>query len=110
MGFPGAGTDGERLQHLRSLLPCRVRVTAWTHPLCGEVLACSAFKRWNGVLLLVVELPDGSPGTVRADATDIFATAPMKPTELVLDGEGIQALHRLVVALRRRPGSGWKGK
>ena len=37
----------------------------------------------NGVLLLVVELPDGSPGTVRADATDIFATAPMTPTELV---------------------------
>jgi hypothetical protein len=62
------------------------------------------------MLLLAVELPDGSPGTVRADATDIFPTASMTPTELVLDGEGIQALHRLVVALQRRPGSGWKGK
>jgi hypothetical protein len=92
------------------VLPCGVRVTAAVHPLFGELLACSGFKRWNGLLLLVVELPDGSPGTVRADATDIFATAPMTPTELVLDGHGIQALRRLVVAGQRRPGSGWKGK
>jgi hypothetical protein len=98
--LPGPGSDGERLQHLRSVLPCRVRVTAWTHPLFGELLACSGFRRWNGALLLVVELPDGSPGTVRVDATDIFAPTPM-PTELVLDGEGIHALHGLVVALRR---------
>jgi hypothetical protein len=62
------------------------------------------------VLLLVVELPDGSPGTVRADATDIFASAPLTPSELVLDGEGIQALQGLVVALQRRADSGWKGK
>jgi hypothetical protein len=110
MGFAGAGSDGQRLQHLRSMLPSRVRVTATVHPLFGELLACSGFKRWNGVLLLVVELPDGSPGTVRADATDIFATAPMTPTELVMDGDGIRALHGLVVALLRRPGSGWKGK
>jgi hypothetical protein len=110
MGFPGAGSDADRLQHLRSLLPCSVRVTAAMHPLFGELLACSGFKRWNGVLLMVVELPDGSPGTVRADATDIFATAPVTPTGLVLDCEGIQALHGLVVALQRRTGSGWKGK
>jgi hypothetical protein len=92
------------------VLPCSVRVTAAVHPLFGELLACSGFKRWNGVLLLVVDLPDGSPGTVRADATDIFASVPMTPTGLVLDGEGIQGLHRLVVALQHRPGSGWKGK
>ena len=101
MAFAGAGSDGERLQHLRSVLPCDVRVTAAMHPLVGELLACSGFRRWNGVLLLVVALPDGSPGTVRVDATDIFAPAPMTPTELVLDGEGIHALHGLVVALRR---------
>ena len=87
-----------------------MRVTAAVHPLFGELLACSGFKRWNGVLLLVVELPDGSPGTVRADATDVFASAPVTPTELVLDGEGIQALHGLVVALHRRTSSVWKGK
>jgi hypothetical protein len=74
MAFAPAGSDGERLQHLRSVLPCRVRVTAWTHPLFGELLACSGFRRWNGALLLVVNLPDGSPGTIRADATDVFAT------------------------------------
>jgi hypothetical protein len=92
------------------VLPCELRVTAATHPLFGELLTCSRFKRWNGVLLLVVALPDGSPGTVRADATDIFATAPMAPTGLVLDGEGVQALHGLVVALQPRPGSRRKGK
>src|SRR5215203_3864308 len=53
------------------------------------------FRRRNGVLLLVVELLDGSPGTVRADATNIFAAAPMAPTGLVLDGDG--------------PGSAWSG-
>jgi hypothetical protein len=110
MSFAGAGSDGERLQHLRSVLPCSVRVTAAMHPLFGGLLACSGFRRWNGVLLLLVDLPDGSPGTVRADATDIFASAPMTPTELVLDGEGIHALRGLVVALERRPGSRWKGK
>jgi hypothetical protein len=54
-------------------------------------------KRWNGALLLVVDLPDGSPGTVRADATDIFTFAPMTPTGLVLDGTGIQVLHDRVL-------------
>ena len=101
MGFAGAGSDGERLQHLRSVLPCRVRVTAWTHPLFDELLACSGFRRWNGVLLLVVDLPDGSPGTIRADATDVFATEPTVSLGVVLDGAGVQVLHALVAALRR---------
>lgn len=92
------------------MLPCDVRVTAAMHPLFGELLVCSGFKRWNGVLLLVVELPDGSPGTVRADATNVFAAVPIAPTGLVLDGEGIQALHALVAGLRRRPGFRGRGK
>ena len=50
-------------------------MTSLTHPLFGDVLPASAFKRWNGVLLLVVELPDGSPGTVRADVTDVLRVA-----------------------------------
>jgi hypothetical protein len=78
--------------------------------LFGDVLEASGFKRWNGVLLLVVELPDGSPGTVRADATDILATPSMEPTPFELDGEGIQRLHGLVVALQRRRDSSGKGK
>ena len=80
MGLAGAGSDGERLQHLRSVLPCRVRVTAWTHPLFDELLDCSGFRRWNGVVLLVVDLPDGSPGTIRADATDVWAAEPAVST------------------------------
>src|SRR6476646_9556662 len=56
------------------------------HALFGELLAATGFKRWNGVPLLVVTLPDGSPGTIRADATDIFATDSVEPTCLVLAG------------------------
>jgi hypothetical protein len=85
---------------------------AWTHPLFGELLACSGFRRWNGLLLLVVNLPDGSPGTIRADATDVFASEPAASRDLVLDGAGVQVLHALVVALRRPrcPASGDEGK
>ena len=36
------------------------------HPLCEQLVSASSFKRWNGVPL-VIELPDGSPGTIRAD-------------------------------------------
>jgi len=70
--FAGARSEGNRLQQLRAVLPCEVRVVAETHPLFGRLLAARSFKRWNGALLLVVELPDGSPGTIRADATDVF--------------------------------------
>lgn len=110
VGFAGAGSDGERLQHLRLVLPCRVRVTAATHPLFGELLEASGFKRWNGVLLLVVGLLDGSPGTVRADATDVFAGDLVEPTRLVLDSGGLQALRALVTGLQRGPGPKRRGK
>jgi hypothetical protein len=62
LALAAADSDGEGLQHVRSVLPCGVRVTAATHPLFAELLEPSAFKRWNGVLLLVVTLRDGSPG------------------------------------------------
>jgi hypothetical protein len=110
MGFAGAGSDGERLQHLRSVLPCGVRVTASTHPLFGELLEASGFKRWDGVLLLVVALLDGSPGTIRADATDVFASDPVEPTCFVLDGVGLQGLRVLVAGLQRRQRALGKGK
>ena len=87
-----------------------MRVTASTHPLFGELLEASGFRRWNGVLLLVVGLPDGSPGTVRADATDVFASEPVTPTGLVFDGAGIHALRSLVVALQRGPSPRGRGK
>jgi hypothetical protein len=92
------------------VLPCEVRVTATTHPLFGELVRVSGFKRWNGVLLLVVGLPDGSPGTIRADATDMFAPGPVEPSRVVLSGDGLQALRVLVAALQRPGRAGRVGK
>ena len=87
-----------------------MRVTASTHPLFGELLEASGFKRWNGVLLLVVALPDGSPGTIRVDATDVFCPDLIEPTAFVLDGEGLRALQALVAGLQRRQRARGRGK
>src|SRR6476619_3660444 len=57
VALAGAGSEGDRLQHLRAVLPCQVRVVAETHPLFGLLLAAKSFKRWNGVWLLVIDLP-----------------------------------------------------
>jgi hypothetical protein len=99
MCFAGARSEGDRLQQLRAVLPCDVRVIAETHPLFGRLLAARSFKRWNGVLLLVVELPDGSPGTIRADATDVFGGCRSQSAVSVLDTSGLRELHRLVQRL-----------
>jgi hypothetical protein len=86
---------------LRAVLPCDVRVVAETHPLFGRLVAARSFKRWSGVLMLVVELPDGSPGTIRADATDVFggSVAEGAVAVLVLDAAGLRELHRLTQRL-----------
>ena len=65
----------------------------------GEVLAASGFRRFAGVLHLVVELPDGSPGTIRADATDVLAVEGPGPAAMVLDAAGVRALRVLVTAM-----------
>jgi hypothetical protein len=96
----GSPSEGDRLQQLRAVLPCDVRVVAGTHPLFGRLLAARSFKRWNGVLLLVVDLPDGSPGTIRADATDVFGVGGPEGAAAVLDAAGLRELHRLVGRLR----------
>jgi hypothetical protein len=101
MGLPGARSEGERLQQLRAVLPCEVRVTAAPHPLFGRALTAAAFKRVNGVVHLVVTLPDGSPGTIRADATDVLGlVAPVAASVVVLDAAGLRELQRLVMAMR----------
>jgi hypothetical protein len=78
------------------LLPCEVTVLAETDPLCGERLAALGFRRRAGRLYLVVLLPDGTPGTIAADACDIFG----KRTEVVpstaLSVDGVRRLRRLV--------------
>ena len=82
------------------MLPCGVRVIAETHPLFGRLLAARSFMRWNGGLLLVVDLPDGSPGTIRADATDVFGgDGPPQGVASVLDAAGLRELHSLVQRL-----------
>ncbi len=101
VSFAGARSEGDRLQQLRAVLPCEVRVAAQTHPLFGRLLTAKSFKRWNGVLLLVIDLPDGSPGTIRCDATDVLGV--VEPgLRSVLDGAGLRALHRLVGQLATR--------
>jgi hypothetical protein len=106
--FPGSRSEGDRLQQLRAVLPCEVRVVAETHPLFGRLLAAKSFKRWNGVLLLVIDLPDGSPGTIRCDATDVLGVVEPGP-RAVLDGAGLRALHRLVEQLATRAEVGVSG-
>ena len=106
----GAGSDGDRLQHLRSVLPCEVRVTGSTHPLFGQLLWASGFTRLNRVLNLIVGLPDGSPGTIRASATDVFGESDAAGLTVALDVDGLRELRRLTAGLggsarrRGRPG------
>jgi hypothetical protein len=103
VGLSDADREGDRLQHLRSVLPCEVRVTGEVHPLCGRLVSASSFKRWNGLLLLVIELPDGSPGTIRADATDVFGgTVEEVGPAVVLDADGLRRLRSLVGVLDAR--------
>ena len=107
VGFAGAGRDPDRLQHLRAALPCEVRVTAPSHPLFGLLLAAHQFRRVEGVVFLVVVLPDGSPGTIRVDATDLGAATGSALTGTVLDGDGVRRLHWVVTGLQtRRRGRG----
>lgn len=46
-----------------------VRVISTAHPLSGRLVAARSF---NGVLLLAIELPDGSPGTIPVAAADVL--------------------------------------
>jgi hypothetical protein len=109
MGLAGARSDSDRLQHLRAALPCEVRVVAAAHPLFGSLLAAEGFRRVDGIVFLVVRLPDGSPGTIRADATDVLGASTEEPPGTVLDGEGLRALNALMARLRPARRSGRAG-
>jgi hypothetical protein len=71
--------------------------------LFGQLLAARDFRRVDGVVFLVVGLPDGSPGTIRVDATDVFAVDTAEPVVTVLDVDGLRSLRLLVDGLRSRP-------
>jgi hypothetical protein len=63
-----------------------------------------SFQRRNGVLMLVVTLPDGSRGTIAAQATGVFGEQAARPAAVVLSAEGFRRLHGVVVALKGRAG------
>jgi hypothetical protein len=88
------------------MLPCAVRVTAAAHPLNGRTLDAVSFLRLRGVLHLVVGLPDSSPGTIPASATDIFGERAAEGPATVLDADGLRRLRALMLALGGRDGAG----
>ena len=62
----------------------------------------SWFKHIGGVLVLGVELPDGSAATVPAAATDVFGAAVVQEQGLVLDADGLRGLRALAACLLAR--------
>jgi hypothetical protein len=71
------------------------------HPLAGRTLMARWFKHIDGVVVLGVELPDGSAATVPAGVTDVFGVVPAGSPVLVLDAEGLRALRVLTARLLR---------
>jgi len=87
-------------------LPTDVSVVAPTHPLCGARLAAIGFKRKRNELLLVVVLPDGTPGMIVASATDVLgerAAPEWAPTPLSV--EGVRRLRALIEVHAGRHGA-----
>jgi hypothetical protein len=79
------------------------------HPLAGCTLTASWFKHVGGVLVLGVELPDGSAATVPAAVTDVFGTAVVQEQGLVLDADGLRGLRALTARLLESAGAGADG-
>jgi hypothetical protein len=59
----------------------------------------SWFKHISGVLVLGVELPDGSTATVPAAVTDVFGMVVVQEQSLVLDADGLRGLRVLAMRL-----------
>ena len=87
-----------------------MRVTGEAHPLFGRLVRARSFKRWHGVLHLVIELPDGSPGAIRADATDALGSVAANGPAVVVDAEGLRRLRLLVTALASSAGRDGAGR
>ena len=106
-GLVALDQEGDRLRRFRGQLPCEVVVTAVTHPLYGCRLRAYAVRHVDGVPHLKVELPDGMPGLVAAEATDALGADPAGAgAGLVLDGDGLRRLRAVVVRLRDGDASG----
>lgn len=84
---------------------------AATHPLFGSLLEAVSFKRLSRVLYLVVGLPDGSPGTIPAAATNVYGeAAAAEESVTVLTVEGVRRLQLVVSALSSQRGPGRERK
>jgi hypothetical protein len=70
-------------------------VTRPTHPLFDRLLPATGFRRRSGVLLLVVTLPDGTPGTIPAAATGILAEGATEVDPTVLSADGFRRFREL---------------
>jgi hypothetical protein len=75
-----------------------VNVVSATHPLHGERLSALSFCRRNDELLLVVVLPDGTPGMIASDATDVFGGGARPADAMALSVEGVRHFRSLVDA------------
>jgi hypothetical protein len=106
-GLVAFDQEGDRLRRFHARLPCEVVVTVVTHPLYGCRLRAYAVRHVDGVPHLKVELPDGMPGLVAAEATDVLGAEPGGAgAGLVLDGDGLRRLRAVVVRLRDGDASG----
>ena len=102
-GLVALDQEGDRLRRFRALLPCEVVVTAVTHPLYGCRLRAYALRHVDGVPHLKVELPDGLPGLVAVEATDVPGSEQAAAgIGLILDGAGLRRLYAVVMRLQER--------
>ncbi len=74
-------------------------MTSQVHPLFGRSLQATSFRRRNGALLLVVGLPDGTPGTIPADATDVLGAPVATTVTTVLSVDGVRRLRMVLETL-----------
>jgi hypothetical protein len=73
-----------------------------SHPLVGNTLLAQWFRHRDGVLVLGVDLPDGSRVVIPAEVTDVFGGLGAERAGLVLDAAGVRSLRALVARLAGR--------
>jgi hypothetical protein len=93
----------DRLQHIQAALPADVRLTSRRHPLVGKLVRVESAHRWNGNIWLVVMLPDGHPGRVRVEETELSGADPLGEMATgTLSLEGLRSLRAHVARLKDR--------
>jgi hypothetical protein len=70
------------------------------------MLEATTFRCWQGVVWLVVTLPDGSSGTIAAKDTDVLGPRVDEPGVTILSADGLRHLRTLLEALGTKAQSG----